>query len=178
MGNNNHSNSQNNGGGLGKSGNRQSVHNALMSREGSNVSSQGVPPQTVFNQSTVVPTLSQASLKSDTSQQQGNIDPRRNTPQPLVNGEDMSEDEIGQLIKDHKELRMSNSYSSFPHKNIEPLTSLFPQVRSTPKLRSIISKKKIKSNNFKTVSLLNDYRNHAPRLTTANIPPDSIDWMD
>ncbi|KAJ8606041.1 hypothetical protein MRB53_041239 [Persea americana] len=104
MGNNNHSNSQNNGGGLGKSGNRQSVHNALMSREGSNVSSQGVPPQTVFNQSTVVPTLSQASLKSDTSQQQGNIDPRRNTPQPLVNGEDMSEDEIGQLIKDHKEL--------------------------------------------------------------------------
>lgn len=81
--------------------NRQSLHNDMLSRDTSNMSQQGVPS---FSAS-VVPSASQAQpYKSDqTSQTQS--DPRRPTPQPLPTGEDMSEEGVTQLIKDHKELR-------------------------------------------------------------------------
>ncbi|KAK5128933.1 hypothetical protein LTR85_000266 [Meristemomyces frigidus] len=79
--------------------NRQSVHNGLSAREGSGITSaqqQGVP---AFNAS-VVPPGGQGQARS---QQQGDVG--RVTPQPLPLGEDMSEEDVNQLIKDHKELR-------------------------------------------------------------------------
>lgn len=86
-------------------GNRQSVHNGLTSRDGSAVAGsqqQGVP---AFNAS-VVPSAGQSQqYKSGQGQQQ---DVGRVTPQPMQLGEEMSEDDVNQLIKDHKELRMSS----------------------------------------------------------------------
>lgn len=87
--------------------NRQSVHNGLSSREGSALSGgqnggqQGVP---AFNAS-VVPTASQGQAYQAASQQKGG-DVGRVTPQPTQSSEDMSEEDVNQLIKDHKELRM------------------------------------------------------------------------
>ena len=91
--------------------NRQSVHNGLSSREGSGLSSaqanaqqQGVPS---FNASVVPPAAQGQPYRGDqgqqSQQQQGDV--RRATPQPLQLGEDMSEEDVNQLIKDHKELR-------------------------------------------------------------------------
>lgn len=84
--------------------NRQSVHTDLLTRDSAN--QQGVP---AFN-AAVIPPVSQGSMfNSDSSlqqnNQQGQADPRRPTPQPLPTSEDMSEEEVNQLIKDHKELR-------------------------------------------------------------------------
>ncbi|KAK4545287.1 hypothetical protein LTR36_003467 [Oleoguttula mirabilis] len=77
--------------------NRQSVHNGLSTREGSSISSAQQPGVSAFNAS-IVPPGGQAR-----SQQQGDLG--RVTPQPLPLGEDMSEEDVNQLIKDHKELR-------------------------------------------------------------------------
>jgi len=87
-------------------GNRQSVHNGLSSREisavGSGLQQQGVP---AFNSSVVPPTGQGQSYKgSSQAQQPGDVG--RVTPQPLQLSEDMTEEDVNQLIKDHKELRM------------------------------------------------------------------------
>jgi len=94
-------------------GNRQSMHNGLGSRESSAVGSggqqqqqqqQGVP---AFNASVVPPTgQGQAYKGSNQGQQQGDVG--RVTPQPVQLGEDMTEEDVNQLIKDHKELRTSH----------------------------------------------------------------------
>ncbi|KAK0926325.1 hypothetical protein LTR57_004182 [Friedmanniomyces endolithicus] len=86
-------------------GNRQSVHNGLSSREisavGSGLQQQGVP---AFNSSVVPPTGQGQSYKgSSQAQQPGDVG--RVTPQPLQLSEDMTEEDVNQLIKDHKELR-------------------------------------------------------------------------
>ena len=90
--------------------NRQSMHNGLNSREGSTLSGgqnggqnsgqQGVP---AFSTS-VVPAASQGQAYQSSSQQKAG-DIGRITPQPAQMGEDMTEEDINQLIKDHKELR-------------------------------------------------------------------------
>lgn len=90
-------------------GNRQSMHNGLSSRESAAVGAgqqqqqqQGVP---AFNASVVPPTgQGQAYKGSGQGQQQGDVG--RVTPQPVQLGEDMTEEDVNQLIKDHKELRM------------------------------------------------------------------------
>ena len=92
------------------SANRQSMHNGLNSREGSAVSAGqnggqqggGVP---AFSAS-VVPPAGQGQAYPGAQQQQKSIDVGRATPQPIQTSEDMTEEDINQLIKDHKELRM------------------------------------------------------------------------
>jgi hypothetical protein len=89
--------------------NRQSVHNGLNSREGSVVSAGqnggqqggGVP---AFSAS-VVPPAGQGQAYPGAPQSKGG-DVGRITPQPVQTSEDMTEEDINQLIKDHKELRM------------------------------------------------------------------------
>lgn len=88
------------------SSNRQSMHNGLNSREGAGlggvqqqqIGGQGVP---AFSAS-VVPPTGQAQAGYGNSQQK---EMGRNTPQPLQSGEEMSEEDVAQLIKEHKELR-------------------------------------------------------------------------
>lgn len=92
--------------------NRQSIHNGLSSRESSAVGSgqqqQGLP---AFNASVVPPVGQGQSYKaSSQGQQQGDVG--RVTPQPVQLGEDMTEEDVNQLIKDHKELRM---FSTTPY---------------------------------------------------------------
>jgi hypothetical protein len=55
---------------------------------------------------TVVPPATQAPPSYQSSQpiQQGDV--RRATPQPVQTSEDLSEEDVAQLVKDHKELRM------------------------------------------------------------------------
>jgi hypothetical protein len=55
---------------------------------------------------TVVPPTTQAppSYQSSQPTQQGDV--RRATPQPVQSSEDLSEEDVAQLVKDHKELRM------------------------------------------------------------------------
>ena len=92
------------------SANRQSMHNGLNSREGSALSAGqnggqqggGVP---AFSAS-VVPPAGQAQAYPGAPQQQKSADIGRVTPQPVQTSEDMTEEDINQLIKDHKELRM------------------------------------------------------------------------
>jgi hypothetical protein len=55
---------------------------------------------------TVVPPTSQAPPSYQTSQPTQQGDARRATPQPVQTSEDLSEDDVAQLVKDHKELRM------------------------------------------------------------------------
>lgn len=93
--------------------NRQSMHNGLNSREGSALSGAqnggqqgaGVP---AFNAS-LVPAVGQASSQG-TSQKGGDVG--RVTPQPVQSSEDMTEEDVTQLIKDHKELRTFISTTS------------------------------------------------------------------
>ncbi|KAK5725972.1 hypothetical protein LTR15_004162 [Elasticomyces elasticus] len=87
--------------------NRQSMHNGLNTREssaaGAGQQQQGVP---AFNASVVPPTgqgQGQSYKGSSQGQQPGDVG--RVTPQPVQLGEDMSEEDVNQLIKDHKELR-------------------------------------------------------------------------
>lgn len=97
--------------------NRQSVHNGLNSRDGSglgagqNGGQQGGVP--AFSTS-VVPPVGQGQAYQNTSQQKPSGDIGRITPQPMQTGEDMSEEDINQLIKDHKELRASQLLPSIP----------------------------------------------------------------
>ncbi len=89
--------------------NRQSMHNGLNSREGSALGAgqnggqqqQGVP---AFNTS-VVPAVSQGIPSQAASQGKTAGDVGRVTPQPVQSSADMSEEDVDQLIKDHKELR-------------------------------------------------------------------------
>ncbi|KAK0255920.1 hypothetical protein LTS09_009222 [Friedmanniomyces endolithicus] len=86
--------------------NRQSVHNGLGSRESSAIGSGQQQQQSVpaFNASVVPPTGQGQSYKgSSQAQQPGDVG--RVTPQPVQLGEDMTEEDVNQLIKDHKELR-------------------------------------------------------------------------
>lgn len=85
----------------GNGNNRQSVHNGLTSREGSHAAQASQVP--AFNAS-VVPPGGQSQAYGKTQQSQSEIG--RGTPQPLqVGSDEMTEDEITQLVKDHKELR-------------------------------------------------------------------------
>lgn len=52
-----------------------------------------------------VPSASQGRGYGGTQGQQQAADVGRATPQPVQLGEDMSEEEVTQLIKEHKELR-------------------------------------------------------------------------
>lgn len=82
--------------------NRQSVHSGLSAQ-------QGVP---AFN-AAVVPTSAQqqayqsaqAQQQQQSQQQPQTKDVGRVTPQPVQTGEDMTDEDINQLIKDHRELR-------------------------------------------------------------------------
>ena len=89
--------------------NRQSMHNGLNSRDGSALGAgqnggqqQGGVP--AFSAS-VVPPTSQGQAYQSNPQLQKTGDIGRVTPQPVQSSEDMSEEDINQLIKDHKELR-------------------------------------------------------------------------
>jgi len=55
---------------------------------------------------TVVPPTAQAQPSYQSSQPIQQADVRRATPQPVQSSEDLSDEDIAQLVKDHKELRM------------------------------------------------------------------------
>lgn len=90
--------------------NRQSMHNGLNSRDGSALSGgqnggqqvQGMP---AYGASVVPPAGQAQAYPSNPQQQQKSGDIGRVTPQPVQSSDDMSEEDINQLIKDHKELR-------------------------------------------------------------------------
>ena len=83
------------------SNNRQSVqNNGPVSRDAAG----GVPS---FNAAVVPPTTQAppAYQSSQPMQQQSEV--RRATPQPAQTSDDLSEEDVAQLVKDHKELRTS-----------------------------------------------------------------------
>lgn len=96
--------------------NRQSTHNGASSREGSTL---GGGPQTsgqpggvpAFNASVVPPAGQGQAYPSNPSQ----TDVGRKTPQPLQTSEEMTEEDINQLIKELKELRMSCTIVMLKH---------------------------------------------------------------
>ncbi|KAH9821990.1 Protein of unknown function (DUF1348) [Teratosphaeria destructans] len=79
---------------------RQSVHNGMRDKTVQQQPQQqpGVP---AFNPAVVPPSGQSQNYKG--SQQQGDVG--RVTPQPVQTSEDMSEEDVNQLLKDHKELR-------------------------------------------------------------------------
>jgi hypothetical protein len=82
------------------SNNRQSVQN--------NGSTQRDPPGGIPSFSAaVVPPTSQAPPSYQSSQPMQQSEVRRATPQPVQSAEDLSEEDVAQLVKDHKELRTS-----------------------------------------------------------------------
>ncbi|KAM3422915.1 hypothetical protein BST61_g398 [Cercospora zeina] len=90
-----------------RNGNRQSVHD-MRPREGSHSNQGGQMP--AFSASVVPPGSQGQPYKGNggqpqqvQSQQQPDVG--RATPQPLTVTDDMNDDEVSQLIKDHKELR-------------------------------------------------------------------------
>ncbi|KAK3716970.1 hypothetical protein LTR37_006025 [Vermiconidia calcicola] len=88
--------------------NRQSMHNGLNSREGGSGLGAGQnggqgSGVAAFN-ANIVPSAGQGQASQGNPQHKAG-DIGRITPQPVQSGEDMSEDDINQLIKDHKELR-------------------------------------------------------------------------
>lgn len=90
--------------------NRQSVHNGISSREGSHSTQGGQVP--AFNASVVPPTGQGQPFKGNAGpqtqqppQSQPPHDVGRGTPQPSQLSDEMSDEDIAQLIKDHKELR-------------------------------------------------------------------------
>lgn len=84
--------------------NRQSVHNGTAQREASS----GIPS---FNASVVPPATQAMPYQAPQSTQQAQqADVRRATPQPVQGSDDLSEEDIAQLVKDHKELRKSSSH--------------------------------------------------------------------
>ncbi|KAF7195340.1 hypothetical protein HII31_03232 [Pseudocercospora fuligena] len=91
-----------------RNGNRQSVHNGMQSqsREGSTANQGGQLP--AFSASVVPPTSQGQPYKGNggQAQQQQQGDVGRATPQPLqTTSDEMTDDEVAQLVKDHKELR-------------------------------------------------------------------------
>lgn len=87
--------------------NRQSVHNGLTAREGSHSTQGGQVP--AFNTSIVPPGSQGGPYKSGNAQQplQGEVTRGTGTPQPAQLIDEMSEEDVAQLVKDHKELRKS-----------------------------------------------------------------------
>lgn len=86
--------------------NRQSVHNGLGLRENPAVGSALQPGVPAFNASVVPPSGHPSAYKGNgQGQQEGGVG--RVLPQPAQMGEGMTEEDVTQLIKDHKELRTS-----------------------------------------------------------------------
>ena len=84
------------------SNNRQSVQN--------NGSAQRDPPGGIPSFSAaVVPPTTQAPPSYQSSQPMQQSEVRRATPQPVQSADDLSEEDVAQLVKDHKELRTSTS---------------------------------------------------------------------
>lgn len=82
------------------SNNRQSVqNNGMAQREASS----GLSAFTTA----VVPPTNQAPPSYQTAQPMQQSEARRATPQPVQSAEDLSEEDVAQLVKDHKELRTS-----------------------------------------------------------------------
>ena len=149
--------------------NRQSVqNNGPVQRDAAG----GVPS---FN-AAVVPPTTQAppSYQSSQPMQQQQSEVRRATPQPAQTSDDLSEEDVAQLVKDHKELRTSSTRNC----TCEHSTNILSQARSTPRSRSTISKRKIRSSSYRTAWLTSAFHNHEPRLTTANTPLALTDSMD
>lgn len=109
-------------------GNRQSVHNGLASRESSGLGQQQAMPS--FSAQVVPPATQGQSYRADQAQPPPpQADVRRATPQPAPVADDLSEDDVAQLVKDHKELRTCINASSWIRRHADkPL-----QARSTPK---------------------------------------------
>lgn len=103
--------------------NRQSMHNGFQSREGSVLGagqnggqqqgsgsgsvpafSASVVPPAGQSQGQAYPGATQQQQQSQQQQKGGDVG--RVTPQPVQNSDDMTDEDINQLIKDHKELRM------------------------------------------------------------------------
>ena len=82
------------------SNNRQSVqNNGLVQRD---------PPGGIPSFSAaVVPPTTQAPPSYQSSQPMQQNEVRRATPQPIQSSDDLSEEDVAQLVKDHKELRTS-----------------------------------------------------------------------
>lgn len=99
-------------------GNRQSVHNGVASRDGSHSAAQ----MPAFNASVVPPNSQGQPYK----QQQGDVS--RSTPQPLQGNDEMSDEDIAQLVKDHKELRKPRLLNRLLSHAL-----MFAQVRNIPK---------------------------------------------
>ncbi|KAI7328653.1 hypothetical protein KC315_g6540 [Hortaea werneckii] len=93
--------------------NRQSVHNGLSSREAPTAQQQGTPHAAYSTPpvASVIPPAGHGRQQQPPPQQQQTQQqdaPGRNMPQPLqtgAGGDEMSEDDVAQLVKDHKELR-------------------------------------------------------------------------
>ena len=91
--------------------NRQSVHNGLSSREAPTAQQQGTPHAAYSTPpvASVIPPAGHGRQQQPPPQQQQQQDASgRNMPQPLqtgAGGDEMSEDDVAQLVKDHKELR-------------------------------------------------------------------------
>jgi len=80
--------------------NRQSVqNNGMAQREASS----GIPSFSAA----VVPPTTQAPPSYQSSQPIQQSEVRRATPQPVQSADDLSEEDVAQLVKDHKELRKS-----------------------------------------------------------------------
>lgn len=80
--------------------NRQSVQNSGMAQR---EASGGVPSFSAA----VVPPTTQAPPSYQSSQPMQQSEIRRATPQPVQSADDLSEEDVAQLVKDHKELRTS-----------------------------------------------------------------------
>ncbi|KAI7217504.1 hypothetical protein KC333_g4193 [Hortaea werneckii] len=93
--------------------NRQSVHNGLSSREAPTAQQQGTPHAAYSTPpvASVIPPAGHGRQQQPPPPQQQTQQqdaPGRNMPQPLqtgAGGDEMSEDDVAQLVKDHKELR-------------------------------------------------------------------------
>lgn len=151
-------------------GNRQSVHGGMMSREGSYAQQGGQMP--AYNAQSVNQTQQYKNVQGQPqapqqAQQQGDVG--RATPQPQPVGDEMSEEDIAQLVKDHKELRkLCNGH------HLRSLANTL-QVRNTPRSRNTTLRKRIRSSSCRTVSRISAYRSPAPRSTTASTPHVLID---
>lgn len=85
--------------------NRQSVHSGMNSRDASQPHS-NQPTSGVSNFSAPNALSSGQTQNYQNTSQQPHNDIGRKTPQPLQTSEDMTDEEINQLVKDHRELRM------------------------------------------------------------------------
>ncbi|WPH03468.1 Hypothetical protein R9X50_00634800 [Acrodontium crateriforme] len=81
--------------------NRQSVYNGFSQRDSSSLA----PGQPGQQQQPGIPAFNASVVPTTAQTQQRGQDMGRSTPQPSQPAEDMSEEEVTQLLKDHKELR-------------------------------------------------------------------------